>query len=226
MSIELVALVLNTCTELHISVKLTLIGLANHASPDGEKVFPSIALLARYSECDPRTIKRHLKLLVEEGWIEVVQEAHHHRPTEYRIRGDRLSPLGRIRGDTESSSGVTQLRPARGDTATSPRTVIEPSVGTVRDSNGHFKDFWKIYPNSAGRAPAEKAFARALKKVSVEELVAAAARYRDDPNRVAAYTLHGSTWLNQERWNDPPLPPRKKSRQDDLEDWLASEGVT
>lgn len=73
-----------------------------------------------------------------------------------------------------------------------------------------FDRFWNVYPRKAGKAPAEKAFAKASKKTDVEKIIAAAKAFAADPNRVDQFTAHAATWLNQERWNDPPLPPRAK----------------
>jgi hypothetical protein len=70
-----------------------------------------------------------------------------------------------------------------------------------------------VYPRHEGRAVAEKALTKALKKADIATITVAAARYRDDPNREDGYTLHGATWLNQERWNDPPLPVRSRPKR-------------
>jgi hypothetical protein len=84
----------------------------------------------------------------------------------------------------------------------------EESSG-VSSEKEEFDAFWIIYPRKDAVGAARKAWPRARKSASLEEIMAGAARYRDDPNREAAYTAHGSTWLNQQRWNDPALPPRK-----------------
>jgi hypothetical protein len=49
--------------------------------------------------------------------------------------------------------------------------------------------------------------------VSVDTIIAGAARYASDPNREDAFTAHPATWLNAERWDDPMLPARD-SRSD------------
>jgi hypothetical protein len=72
-----------------------------------------------------------------------------------------------------------------------------------------FEWFWDVYPRHEGRAEATKALARALRKTDLQTIIAAAVRYRDDPNREDGYTAHGATWLNQERWNDDPLPVKR-----------------
>ena len=84
-------------------------------------------------------------------------------------------------------------------------------VESRRDINGDTPDFtafWSAYPRKEGKGAARKAYRKALQTVPPETLIEAAERYRDDPNRDAAYTAHASTWLNQERWNDEPLPQR------------------
>ncbi|PRI10942.1 hypothetical protein B4915_08645 [Leucobacter massiliensis] len=39
-------------------------------------------------------------------------------------------------------------------------------------------------------------------------LAAAAIAYRDDPNRVQAFTKYPASWLNAEAWENGPLPQR------------------
>src|SRR4051812_46273759 len=99
----------------------------------------------------------------------------------------------------------------------------DPSIselGTQSDAHPGFQAFYEIYPRHENRATAEQAFSKAVlgsrrrPAVDVELILAGARRYRDDPNREAAYTTHATTWLNQRRWEDDPLPPRKRARGD------------
>lgn len=80
-----------------------------------------------------------------------------------------------------------------------------------------FNQWWTEYPRKVGRRAARKAY----EKVLLEEAAGwdldyparkfrlAAAAYAADPNREAAFTAHPTTWLNQGRWDDGPLAPRK-----------------
>ena len=72
-----------------------------------------------------------------------------------------------------------------------------------------FDAFWSAYPRRQGKGAAKSAWKRATKKARPDRIIAAAARYRDDPNREDDFTALPSTWLNQERWDDDPLPPRR-----------------
>lgn len=72
-----------------------------------------------------------------------------------------------------------------------------------------FEQFWLVYPRRTGKGAARASFARALRVVTAVEIIGAAERFRDDPQRDPKYTAHPSTWLNQERYRDDPLPAPK-----------------
>jgi hypothetical protein len=72
------------------------------------------------------------------------------------------------------------------------------------DPNG-FDEFWSIYPRREAQGAARKAWAKAVKTASVEEVLAGARAYRDDPARKRAeprFTKLPATWLNAECWTD------------------------
>lgn len=84
---------------------------------------------------------------------------------------------------------------------------------TVADLGAGFVRFWEAYPRKTGKGAARTAFARAVEKVSVDEICEAAAafaRFREgeDPK----FTPHPATWLNQERWADE-LPGRARRQE-------------
>lgn len=67
-----------------------------------------------------------------------------------------------------------------------------------------FDTFWVQYPHKVGKGAARKSFAAALKKVKMNDLMAALHRYaakQDDRP-----WCNPATWLNQERWLDQPAP--------------------
>jgi hypothetical protein len=69
--------------------------------------------------------------------------------------------------------------------------------------------FWKTYPRRDDKGHARRAWLKATRKATAAAIIEGAARYRDDPNREAAFTALPATWLNGERWQDGPLPPRE-----------------
>lgn len=81
---------------------------------------------------------------------------------------------------------------------------------TCSNPRSSFDAFWTAYPRKVGKQAARKAYTRARKHVSDDQLLAAVSAFRDDPNLPAdkSFIPHPATWLNEGRWNDEPLPPR------------------
>ena len=64
-----------------------------------------------------------------------------------------------------------------------------------------FETFWKAYPRRISKGAARTAFAKAIKKVSLDTMLSAIQTYiRHKPERIDY--KHPSTWLNQECWDD------------------------
>lgn len=73
-----------------------------------------------------------------------------------------------------------------------------------------FEEFWKTVPNKDGKKPAQTAFKKAIKKVSLEDLVIAYkanVQVCESQNR---FKKNPATWLNQECWNDESIQPAIK----------------
>ena len=69
-------------------------------------------------------------------------------------------------------------------------------------------DWYLEYPRKASRAVAEKAYAKARKTATAEQLLEGVRRYAADPNREQEFTKLPATWLNGGCWDDGPLPAR------------------
>jgi hypothetical protein len=78
----------------------------------------------------------------------------------------------------------------------------------IKTSSNKFDEFWSVYPRKVGKRDAERAYVRALKVASSEEIFEGAKRYAADPNRTAEFTPHPATWLNRGSWGDDPIPPK------------------
>ncbi|UCR74445.1 RepA-like replication initiator [Mycobacterium phage Beakin] len=72
-----------------------------------------------------------------------------------------------------------------------------------------FEAWWEHYPRKVGKAAALKAWRKALKRATKEELIAGAIRYAEDPNRVEQFTKYPEGWLSRDGWLDEPIPGRK-----------------
>jgi hypothetical protein len=82
-------------------------------------------------------------------------------------------------------------------------TQLEPHNDIVQA----FNEFWDIYPRKQGKGKAKEAFIKATKVAHVDDVVAGAERYAADRNLPdPKFVPLPATWLNQERWDDGPLP--------------------
>ncbi|HVV12778.1 helix-turn-helix domain-containing protein [Amycolatopsis sp.] len=68
------------------SLAVVLIGLANHAGPDGRNAFPAIATLAGYTRLSTRTVQNSLRALEELG---LIRESDPEIVAAYVKRADR-----------------------------------------------------------------------------------------------------------------------------------------
>jgi len=75
-------------------------------------------------------------------------------------------------------------------------------------ANGGFAEFWERYPRRIGKAAARKAYAKALKVGTHDDIMFGLSQQMTSLTaREAQYIPHPATWLNQERWNDDAEQP-------------------
>lgn len=210
---------------------LLLIALADHVD-EHDECFVGIETLAKRARCSYGTARRRLAALEKAGRL--TRERRRRGDgnlSTYTWRLIRPEPARTLRDDQRASgSAMTSAHP---DARAEPPSGEPPSTEHAREPalfDDHappddgtpflmcdtleesFARFWSVYPRKAAKGAARKAWPRAVKAAGPaggwSVIVAGAERYRDDPNREDGFTAHPTTWLNAERWNDDPLPPR------------------
>lgn len=100
-------------------MKVVLLGLANHAHPDGRESYPVLETLARYAHCDRSTAKRNVRKLSDAGWI----------------KNDGYGPKGqakyRLAMGRPFDKGGQNAPGGTGDDRGGALAPPEPSLGTV-----------------------------------------------------------------------------------------------
>lgn len=243
MSIQALAWVLEREDTTTGADRLVLMSLANHAGWHHGRweCWPTVEQIMREAGVHRRqTVKNAMQRLVESGLIERqinaapdVRIPARRRPNLYVLNmpavGARETCPDDDVGARETSSWGHAKR-AGGGTESVPQTVSKPSIQPSSDlhlpGQLHLDDcdherfpfdaFWLLYPRRTAKGAARTAFEKALQRVSLDTVLAAAAKFRDDPNRVDEFTPHPATWLNQSRWGDDPLPARSKIAAGDL----------
>ena len=76
----------------------------------------------------------------------------------------------------------------------------------LKEIENDFDEVWKIYPKKQGKEAAKKAYIKARKAgVSKLDIVTGLLKYKDfikANNTADRYIKHGSTWFNQQCWQD------------------------
>lgn len=212
--------------DLSTSEKMVLLVIADHADDEGRNAWPSMQTIARKASLSHRQAKRIVAALRDGGWIVVEEQAggtremrDDRRPNRYTVLpngGTSASSRDVARGDIEDPRG--DICDSHGGSPMTPKPSIEPSlieppinIDDRRFAAQHFDTFWNIYPRKVGKQAAAAAFKKACEVEDPIRIHQAAARFRDDPNREDQFTPHPTTWLNQGRWDDDPLPSRSGS---------------
>jgi hypothetical protein len=197
------------------TAKLLLIYLLSHKI--GYQILDS--QIMRESGLGRAALRTARKELEELGFIELTRVRH----ADNSLGGYRYE-LQDARGwfSTVAQSTVEESTVARSTVGNPPdnRRLI-PKKTTVKKSkpnntgDADFDLFWSVYPKKDDKGLAKRSFEKALKRASLEEIVAGAERYRDDANRDDAFTKNPSTWLNADAWENGPLPARisRKARR-------------
>ncbi|MET7989843.1 hypothetical protein ABZU76_02930 [Amycolatopsis sp. NPDC005232] len=96
-----------------------------------------------------------------------------------------------------------------------PTTTTTTSTSSTSTNYGGsaaaFERFWAEYPRKVKKADARKAWPKACKHLAPDLLAKEAIRWADLWRKAGTseqYVPHPTTWLNGQRWNDDPPPPR------------------
>lgn len=131
------------------------------------------------------------------------REWQDYQPTREQLEAKREQARERMQRVRANSAGTSRaVTPTRPD----PTRPIDTTADTAA-----FESWWEGYPRKTGKAAAAKAYDKARKSATADELMAglvnACAVWTADRTE-ARFIPHPATWLNQGRWDDEqPAPP-------------------
>jgi hypothetical protein len=162
---------------------------------------------------------RHISALVEANLWEICGDDikilgyDEYQFTKEKVETERKKAAERMaksRG-LHRTDGVTSGEVQPPHTHPIPIPIPNTDIKIANPSDSDFNLFWAIYPRKEAKGAARTAFMKACKKASLDEIIEGAKRFAADPNRQPEFTAHASTWLNQERWTDTPLPGKSSN---------------
>ena len=162
--------------------------------------------------------------LIELGWITV------ERP---KVNGQFAPKIWTVLNPTsvdDSTVGDSTVGDSTMEQPTDIRRTLNKEHKELRttqlrnNADLEFEEFWEMYPRKQSKPAARKAFAKARKLTDHQTILDAVFAYKLDVNREQAFTKMPATWLNNECWNDSPLPakPKAQTRQDKIAEAEAS----
>lgn len=129
-----------------------------------------------------------------------------------RLFREKASAAGKKSGKARAAKSI-QEQSSNGRSTNVQLKPNSSSSSSDEDVLKLFDEFWKCYPRHTGKGGARKAFKGALKKMDAQKIIEAAKQFSSTNKSDPEFTPHPATWLNQERWTDEPLEPRKKKYQ-------------
>jgi hypothetical protein len=148
--------------------------------------------------------------------VDAERAASRERMRELRAKRKGPKPLkdaeeGDVFGRTVPNGSESVRNPDPTRPSTDPTHKEEAKASSETAIRNDFTDWYIEYPRKASRGLAEKAYIKARKKATADELLDGARRYAGDPNREQEFTKLPATWLNAGSWDDEPLPARGAS---------------
>tara|TARA_S200002703_G_scaffold158366_1_gene168546 strand:- start:1187 stop:1978 length:792 start_codon:yes stop_codon:yes gene_type:complete len=183
--------------------------LAGYADSETGQAYPGRTLLSKRLDCSTKTVDRAVAELMGVGAIKKqqrVKDGHYQSSLYTVVRIDPASGKSRPRVTDDATPRHSRPDPVSPVSQRTRTTELEPEE--QEQLNNKFEQFWAVYPKKDDKGLARRSFEKALKRASLEQIVAGAEKYRDDPNREQAFTKNPSTWLNADAWENGPLPSR------------------
>ena len=194
--------------------------IGQHINRETGEAWPTQMTLANMTGATDRGIRKQLAKLNSSGHLLITSGGGRHVANRYRIALNTRNGGSLFAGkNTEpeflfsNEKPGTQSHKTRNGATSKPGTYVppEPLNRTTeeqlsRDSlAGHFEEWWHVYPKKVAKEQARRAFKPALKKASVDVLIAGAERYAEERRgQDPRFTKHAATWLNGGCWQDEP----------------------
>jgi len=186
---------------------VTLLKIADHVNSDGS-CWPSVEHIARQTNQNEKTIRRHLQFFVDSGLLD-----REHRAGTGRGRKTNVYRLKGILSDCpEGQKDISEGAKGHQVSVSPPIYTNHQYKPSISGRPSGFDLFWSAYPRKVKKKQAREIWNRKRLDEQTELLVA------DVQNRIATdgqwaegFTPHPTTYLNGERWNDEIEPVRQRA---------------
>jgi uncharacterized protein YdaU (DUF1376 family) len=172
-----------------------------------------LAQLLRLCRANAPAEAEAVRFVLEE-FFDAAADGWHHRRIDAEIaKAEEISARCSLAARIGNAKRSLQPRGADADAPADNGAERPPSQSHAQAHRKYesgtpgFEEFWAAYPKREAKAPARRAYARALGGAAPEILIAAARAYgARREGQDAAFTKLPATWLSQECWLDDVCP--------------------
>ena len=165
----------------------------------------SISSLARFNKTGIDTIKSAVKELELLGYLNRSDKQEHNQDGTFADYVWTTADPFQNPDTVKPASGKQDTK----NTITKEEQPIKNKQENI--STDTFEKFWEFYPKKRARADAEKAWTKAIKRKPASEIIELAKAYSQGKLPAEEYIPNGSTWLNNNRWEDVDVTTKKPS---------------
>ena len=183
------------------TTKLVLILLSNYAD-EKNSCYPSEKHLGKLAGVTDRTIRRSLKWLNENNYLDIVHVSG--TSNRYILRVDSIVHT------TQEADVLTPRTPV------STNTKDKTKDKTRESDNDKFIEFWKEYPRKISKHQAHKVFAKIDEKHYEKIIYATKVFANMNLNTEEKFIPHAATFLSQKRYEDYENGMIKANRKQSL----------
>jgi hypothetical protein len=182
--------------------RLVLLSIADHQGEIG--AWPSIETLAKMVNSSPRSVQRDIQELINLGELQVdfrsAPTSGPYKANRYWVKVSGVTTevtevTNTASEVTDSESGVTDSASevTAGGVLTLNRTITKP----LKETAEKFDEFWNLYPKKIAKADALKAWNKATKTKTADELLKLTKAYAEGKLPEDKYIPYPASWLNK-----------------------------
>jgi uncharacterized protein YdaU (DUF1376 family) len=178
----------------------------NGSLPESEKLIARIGRMTPDQWEDSRDV---IAMLFGPGWSHKRIDAELAKADDIIGKRKAAAEARYGRGKPKTDASAVHVDSKCTDTGEKPFTDNPSSLRSKDASASGFEIFWEEYPNKTGKPSAERAFSQAIRRASLDEIVAGARSYAakaDDRQWCSPVK-----WLSDDRWKDQPAKPPDKA---------------
>lgn len=165
------------------------------------------------------TAKRIVKMLKDKGLIKIAS-LHNNKWNHtnfFTINYEEMAKIEQKYSSNPCSTDWLKMNQSNGSNCANRMVQDDPNDQTIlgqslqkntsEDNKQNiytdlFEEFWNVVPNKDGKKTAATAFKKAIKLISLQDMIAAYKAYIQICDSQNRFKKNPSTWLNQECWND------------------------